>query len=113
MFAPNGFCYPSGLSDVLSTKNITCLFYLCACPVESLLPDVFLYDLRNVWASSLGQVDWFAGQVTVTFKSSLAEWARVQGSHILTKSLTKMSKKWSQARKIKCDRCLPKGQAGT
>ena len=38
---------------------------------------------------------------------------RVQGSHILTKSVTKMSKKWSLARKIEFERCLPKGQAGT
>ena len=38
----------------------------------------------------------------------LAQWAKVQAKHPLTKSLTKMNE---EGPKPKCERCLPKGKA--
>ena len=38
----------------------------------------------------------------------LAQWAKVQAKHPLTKSLTKMNEEWPTP---KCEGCLPKGKA--
>ena len=53
-----------------------------------------------------GQVDFLAE--SLTFKAYMPN--RQGSSHPLTKSLTKTNKRWPRPRK--CERCLPKGQAG-
>ena len=58
-----------------------------------------LKDSKKVVSCSQGPVDFPGG--ASNFKSSLAQWAKVEACHLLTKSLTiKMSKKWPQESKI-------------
>lgn len=57
-------------------------------------PHPFLQSSRKVLPGSPGQIDFIAGYVTC--EAYLPNWT----SYLPTKSLTKMSKKWSQASKM-------------